>query len=147
MASRKLKNHLMQPVFRSLKDRVLCLHCYFIYIKINASSIMQNGCHVRLFSAETSFLFSGDMCVTMQITSLTCKCPAVCFALYLHNTYLQFVVQVARIERQIFHEDLGIRVDVSHSFHKELDRVPIVAIMDRLKLGLDRKRPPLTRAG
>ena len=35
----------------------------------------------RLFSAATSFVFSGDMCVTLQLTSLSRKCLAVRFAL------------------------------------------------------------------
>ena len=45
-----------------------------VYIKIDASLITQNGCYVHLFSATTTFVFNGDVCVTMQIMSLTIKC-------------------------------------------------------------------------
>ena len=52
-----------------------------VYIKIDASSITQNDCYVHLFSAVTSFSFSGDVYVTMWITSLMHKCTAARFAL------------------------------------------------------------------
>ena len=54
-------------------NREVCgwlLHCYFVYIKIDARLITQDGCHVRLLSAATLFVFSVDLFVTMQITSL-----------------------------------------------------------------------------
>ena len=65
------------------------LHCYFVYIKLEANSITQMAAMCdcfqqrrHLFSVAMSFVFSGDVCVTMQIMLLAGKCSAVCFALY-----------------------------------------------------------------
>ena len=44
-------------------------------------SITENGYHVRMVLASSSFVFNGYVYVTMQITSLTRKCPNVGFAL------------------------------------------------------------------
>ena len=58
---------------------------FYVYIKIDAISIIINS---RRLSC--AFVFSGNACVTLQVTSLTCKCSAVRFALYLlwHQWYL-----------------------------------------------------------
>ena len=66
---------------------------------------------------------------------------------FFDNTHLEFVIQVAWIEGEIFHEHLRVRVDISHAFHEELYCVSVVAIVDRLELGRDGEVPPLTRAG
>ena len=61
----------------SAKDRAFFLLCYFLCTKMDASSITQNG-HVRLFSAATSFVFSGDVC---KLCRLCANDRAVRFAL------------------------------------------------------------------
>ena len=58
--------------------------CYFVSIKIDASSITQNGCNVCLFSVVTYFVSSGDVIVRQNenyIAYTSSKYPAVRFAL------------------------------------------------------------------
>ena len=71
----------LQPVFRSSKDgafSALLFHIHKNRLKFDNSK-PADMCE---FSAATSFVFSDDMCITMQITSLTRKCPSVRFVLY-----------------------------------------------------------------
>ena len=66
-------------------DREFVCIATSVYMKIDASLITQNGCHVCLFSSATLFVFSGDRCVTMQMTSPTHNCPLCSKGLYLEN--------------------------------------------------------------
>ena len=59
--------------------------------------------------------------------------------------YLQFIINVAWIQCQVFGEGLCVRVDVMYTGHQVLHGVTLVAIMNRLKLGCDGKLPPLGR--
>ena len=55
------------------KGRKFFCVCYFVNIKIDAGSITENGCHVPLFSAAMLFVFSGDVCITMQCSAQVFK--------------------------------------------------------------------------
>ena len=67
----KLKSRRLQSVFRlwSCQPRTENFSASIAtsaYIKIDASSITQNGCHVCLFSAATSFVFSSEATCASQ---------------------------------------------------------------------------------
>ena len=66
---------------RGNQQPLICLHCYFVNIKIDASSKTQNAVMCVYFQSTCALVFSADVCVTMQIVSLTRKCPTVHFAL------------------------------------------------------------------
>ena len=56
-------------------------HRYFVNIEIDASSKTPNAVTRLCFQRPCALIFIGDVYVTMQITLLTCKYPAVRFAL------------------------------------------------------------------
>ena len=61
---------------------LVCINYYFVYMKIDAGSKVKTARTWLCFQRPCASVVSGDVRVTMRITLLTRKCPAVRFALF-----------------------------------------------------------------